>query len=55
AGNFGYPLADATRVAVKESAAFLKSKPGLERVYLVGFNDEAVQAFSQAMLEVSAQ
>lgn len=55
AGNFGYPLADATRVAVSESAAFLKSKPGLERVYLVGFNDEAIQAFSQAMLEVSAK
>lgn len=54
-GNFGYPLGDAARVAVKETAAFLKGHAGLERIYLVGFSDEAVQAFSQAMLEVSAK
>lgn len=54
-GNFGYPLADATRVAVQETAAFLRSHAGLDRVYLVGFNDEALQAFSQAMLEVAAK
>jgi len=54
-GNFGYPMLDAARVAVRETARLVVANPGLEKVYLVGFTDEAVQAFSQAMLEIAAK
>jgi O-acetyl-ADP-ribose deacetylase len=54
-GNFGYPMLDAARVAVRETAKAVVAKPGLERVYLVSFTDEAAQAFSQAMLEIAAK
>lgn len=54
-GNFSYSMLDAARVAVRETAKVAVAKPGLEKVYLVGFTDEAVQAFSQAMLEIAAR
>lgn len=54
-GNFGYPMLEAARVAVRETAKVVSGRPGLERVFLVAFTDDAVQAFSKAMLEVAAK
>lgn len=53
-GNFGYPLDQAARVGVREAARFVSAHEGLEKVYFVGFKDDAVEAFRQAMLELSA-
>jgi O-acetyl-ADP-ribose deacetylase (regulator of RNase III) len=53
-GNFGYPLDQATRVAVQEIAKFLSANKGIEDVYLVAFGDDAVDAFKQAFREITA-
>ncbi|HEY1172511.1 MAG TPA: macro domain-containing protein [Verrucomicrobiae bacterium] len=53
-GNFGYPLDQATRVAVQEIARFLSDNKGIEVVYLVGFGEDAVDAFSAALKEITA-
>jgi O-acetyl-ADP-ribose deacetylase len=53
-GNFGYPLDLATRVAVQELAKFLSENKGIETVYLVGYDDDAVAAFSNALREITA-
>lgn len=53
-GNFGYPIDQATRVAVQEIARFLTENKGLEVVYLVGFADDAVDAFTKALREITA-
>jgi len=52
-GNFGYPLDQATRVAVQEIARFLSDNKGIEVVYLVGFGEDAVDAFSKALREIT--
>ncbi|MEW6303834.1 MAG: macro domain-containing protein [Verrucomicrobiota bacterium] len=52
-GNFGYPIEEATRIAVKESAQFVSKHPELKVVYLVGFADDAIQAYMKAMKDVS--
>ena len=53
-GNFGYPLDQATRVGVQEIAKFLSASKGFEVVYLVAYDDDAVQAFTQALREITA-
>ena len=53
-GNFGYPLDQATRVAVQEIARFLMENKGVDVVYLVGFGDDAVDAFRNALREITA-
>lgn len=53
-GNFGYPLEQATRVAVQEIARFLSENKGIEVVYLVGFDESAVEAFSNSLREITA-
>jgi O-acetyl-ADP-ribose deacetylase (regulator of RNase III) len=52
-GNFGYPIDQATRVAVQEIARFLSDNKGIEVVYLVGFGEDAVDAFSKALREIT--
>ncbi len=52
-GNFGYPIDQATRVAVQEIARFLMENKGVEVVYLVGFGDDAVDAFGKALREIT--
>jgi O-acetyl-ADP-ribose deacetylase (regulator of RNase III) len=52
-GNFGYPIDQATRVAVQEIARFLMENKGMEVVYLVGFGEDAVDAFSKALREIT--
>lgn len=53
-GNFGYPLDQATRVAVQEIARFLSENTGIEDVYLVAYDTEAVDAFTAAFSEITA-
>ncbi|MBI5773698.1 MAG: macro domain-containing protein [Verrucomicrobia bacterium] len=53
-GNFGYPLDEAARVGVREAARFVSAKAGLEKVYFIGFQEDAVEAFRKAMLELTA-
>ena len=48
-GNFGYRIKAAARVAATEAAKFGDTRAELQKVYLVCFDDEAVQAFSQAV------
>ncbi len=54
-GNFGYPLKAAARVAATEAAKFVDTHAEIQKVYLVCFDDEAVQAFSQALAEKPAK
>lgn len=54
-GNFGYPLKAAARVAATEAAKFVDTHAELQKVYLVCFDDEAVQAFSQALTDKKAR
>ena len=53
-GVFGYPLAPATRVAVREVLRALKANPGLERVVFVCF-DEAAHHTYRATLATELQ
>lgn len=53
-GNFGYPLDLATQVAVQEIAKFLSENKGIETVYLVGYDDDAVAAFTKSLREITA-
>lgn len=52
-GNFGYPIDQATQVAVREIARFLMENKGIEVVYLVGFGEDAVDAFGKALREIT--
>jgi O-acetyl-ADP-ribose deacetylase (regulator of RNase III) len=51
-GAYGYPLALAASVALNEIDRCLPDLPGIERVTLVGFSHEAVQAYSRALTEL---
>jgi O-acetyl-ADP-ribose deacetylase (regulator of RNase III) len=51
-GAFGYPLDLAARVAIAEIARCLPSHPPIERVTIVGFGHEAVQAYTHALAEL---
>jgi len=47
-GIYGYPLVDATRVAVAAVRSAAPLVPGVERVIFACFNDEALQAYRRA-------
>ncbi len=48
-GIYGYPLADATRVAVATVRAALVDQPGIERVVFCTFGDVATAACERAL------
>ncbi|HTZ00341.1 MAG TPA: O-acetyl-ADP-ribose deacetylase [Rhodocyclaceae bacterium] len=50
-GVFGYPWAEAARVAVRESLAVLATSPSLAEVSLVAFGEEMAAAYRQALAE----
>ncbi|MFH1330510.1 MAG: macro domain-containing protein [Actinomycetota bacterium] len=53
AGIFGYPLPDAARVVATECAAWAREHPGaLEEIRLIGFDDNAAEAFDTALAEL---
>ena len=48
-GAYGYPLADAARVALKTVKAYLADHPEIERVRFVLFGRPAYEAYEQAL------
>jgi len=51
-GAYGYPLADAARVALKTVKAYLKEHPEIERVRFVLFGRAAYAAYEAALKEL---
>lgn len=51
-GIYGYPIADAARIAVRTVADFLAHDQSLERVILACFGNEVVRAYEAAMKEL---
>lgn len=54
-GVYGYPLAQATAVAVASVRAALANHPGIERVILVAFDERAETAYRRALEKVEAE
>ena len=50
-GVYGYPLADAARIAIREVAAFLQDDQQIEQVVFVLFDERAYEAFDRAYRE----
>ncbi|MBV8900133.1 MAG: O-acetyl-ADP-ribose deacetylase [Verrucomicrobia bacterium] len=48
-GVYGYPLAAATAIATRETAAFLEAEPSIAQVTFVAFSPEIAQAYKQAL------
>jgi O-acetyl-ADP-ribose deacetylase (regulator of RNase III) len=48
-GIFGYPVEQASRIAVAETTRFLKDEPSIEKVYFVCFSRDIVEAYRQAL------
>ena len=53
-GIYGYPLEEATRIAITTVAACLKKMPGIEEVRFVTFGDEATRVAERILAEVEA-
>jgi O-acetyl-ADP-ribose deacetylase (regulator of RNase III) len=53
-GVFGFPLAQASRVAVETIATFLTAQPAFENVRLVAFRDENALVLRRAVDAVGA-
>ncbi|MDD2903702.1 MAG: O-acetyl-ADP-ribose deacetylase [Syntrophales bacterium] len=51
-GAYGYPLADAARIALKTVKAYLQEHPEIERVRFVLFGQAAYAAYEAAMKEL---
>jgi O-acetyl-ADP-ribose deacetylase (regulator of RNase III) len=48
-GVFGYPIAPATAIAVRETSAFLAAEPGIEEVIFCAFGDDVFAAYESAL------
>jgi len=48
-GIYGYPIAEAVQIAVREVRAELERSPEVERVVFACFGDEVVRAYEKAM------
>jgi O-acetyl-ADP-ribose deacetylase (regulator of RNase III) len=44
-GVYGYPIQEATEIAVRETAEFVKREPSIERVVFACFGDEILNAY----------
>lgn len=53
-GIFGYPVEQASRIAVTETARFLDGEPAIEKVLFVCFSRDVVYAYRQAMRPAAA-
>jgi O-acetyl-ADP-ribose deacetylase (regulator of RNase III) len=51
-GVYGYPVEDAARIAVKETADFLSSNDSIEKVYLTCFGEDVYEAYRKAFEDV---
>ena len=50
-GVFGYPIDQATRIAVGETRRFVRAQPEVEQVLFVCFLDDVARAYSQILSE----
>ena len=49
-GVYGYPVAEASRIAVRTVYEWFRDHPDYDiEVYLVGFNDEVINALKSAL------
>jgi O-acetyl-ADP-ribose deacetylase len=48
-GVYGYPVANAVQIAVRETRSALQTLPTLERVIFACFTDEVFEAYSKAL------
>jgi O-acetyl-ADP-ribose deacetylase (regulator of RNase III) len=48
-GIFGYPVGQASRIAVGETTRFLEDEPSIEKVLFVCFSRDIVEAYRQAL------
>ena len=48
-GVYGYPIDDATGIAVRETRAFLAAEPSIDRLIFVTFGDDVHQAYVRAL------
>ena len=53
AGVYGFPMDRAARIAVSQVRSYLREDTKLERVFLVCFNDRALQYYSGATAELT--
>ncbi len=51
-GVYGYPLAPAAQIALRETADFLRDHAGIKRAVFVLFDQRAYRAFSQVYQEL---
>ncbi|MBI5237156.1 MAG: O-acetyl-ADP-ribose deacetylase [Deltaproteobacteria bacterium] len=54
-GAYGYPLSGAARIALKTVVKFLKAGSGLTLVKFILFSSEALEAYSQALKELTGR
>jgi len=54
-GIFGYPVAEAARIAVREVKRFLDANEDIDKVHLTCFGDEIYAAYQRALAELPAQ
>ncbi|MEJ5359976.1 MAG: O-acetyl-ADP-ribose deacetylase [Desulfobacterales bacterium] len=50
-GAYGYPIAEASRVAVETTAGFLASHPGIEKVFFVLFSPADLEVYRRLLEE----
>ena len=48
-GIYGYPIAQATEIAVRETAAFLQISDAIERVIFTAFSDDVRRAYEKEL------
>ncbi len=52
-GVFGYPIAQAAKIAVKTTAEFTTANPGIDTVYFVLFNQKFESIYKQVLSELN--
>lgn len=53
-GIFGYPVDQAARIAVGETAAFLEGEPSIQKVLFVCFGRDVYEAYKETLREMGA-
>jgi O-acetyl-ADP-ribose deacetylase len=48
-GIYGYPIGDATDIAVRETAEFLQREPSIEQVIFACFGDDVFEAYQRTL------
>ena len=52
-GVYGYPIADACRIAVDTTARFLEEHPSIEKVYFVLFSEDDRKVYADYLKQIS--